>query len=96
MPTADADRDGLPMSDPSGLIALSVLSLDHPAPTTGWASFLADRGISRSAGRPGPVVGCVSDARQLLTEQRENEARRARLWARPSAGRSKMTSASGR
>jgi hypothetical protein len=64
------------MDPPIGLIALSVLELDLPAPVEGWATYLADRGISITIDDIGRASVARSDARQLLTEQRENEVRR--------------------
>jgi hypothetical protein len=66
---------------PAELIALSVLALDLPAPDEGWATYLADRGISITIDDIGRASVSRSDARQLLTEQRENEAWKAEMRA---------------
>jgi hypothetical protein len=62
--------------DPPELVPLSVLALDLTVPVEGWATFLADRGISITIDDVGRASVSRSDARQLLTEQRENEVRR--------------------
>jgi hypothetical protein len=58
------------------LVPLSVLELDLTAPVEGWSNFLADRGISITIDDIGRASVSRSDARQLLTEQREAEVRR--------------------
>jgi hypothetical protein len=55
---------------------LSVLALDLMAPVEGWATFLADRGISITIDDIARASVSRSDARQLLSEQREAEVRR--------------------
>ena len=58
-------------------VPLSVLQLDLDAPTVGgWPAYLADRGISITIDDIGRASVSRSDARQLLTEQREAEVRR--------------------
>jgi hypothetical protein len=58
------------------LIPLSYLELDLTTPVEGWATFLADRGISITIDDVGRASVSRGDARQLLTEQREAEVRR--------------------
>jgi hypothetical protein len=55
---------------------VSVLELDLPAPGEGWAAYLAARSISITIDDIGRASVSRSDARQLLTEQREAEVRR--------------------
>ena len=57
------------------LIPLSVLELRLAGAGSGWAAYLADRGISITIDDIGRAAVARSDARQLLTEQREVEAR---------------------
>jgi hypothetical protein len=62
----------------SELVALSVLALDYPMPPTGWSAELGRRGVAivvDDLGRPS-IPRAV--ARDLLSEQREEEARKAR------------------
>jgi hypothetical protein len=61
---------------PEPVVPLSHLELDLPAPVEGWATYLADRGISITIDDVGRASVSRSDARQLLTEQREAEVRR--------------------
>jgi hypothetical protein len=61
------------------LIPLSVLELDLPAPTTGWASHLADRDIEIVLDDLGRAAITRADAKQLFDEQREAEARQREL-----------------
>jgi hypothetical protein len=63
------------------LIPLSVLQLDLPVPGDGWNVFLAGRGIEVLTDDLGREAVARSDARRLLTEQREYEARRAEFIA---------------
>jgi hypothetical protein len=60
---------------PSDLIPLSHLELDLPAPTTGWLIELDRRGIEVVVDDVGRKSISRADARLLLDEQRENEAR---------------------
>jgi hypothetical protein len=64
--------------DTSDLIPLSVLELDLPAPATGWLIELDRRGIAVVADDIGRDSLTKDDARELITEHRENEARKAR------------------
>ncbi|HLM23225.1 MAG TPA: hypothetical protein VK390_17100, partial [Propionibacteriaceae bacterium] len=61
---------------PADLVPLVVLELSLAAPVEGWAIYLADRGISITINDIGRASVSRSDARQLLTEQREAEVRR--------------------
>jgi hypothetical protein len=60
---------------PAELIPLVVLELSLAAPVE-WAAFLADRGMSIIIDDIGRPSVSRSDARLLLTEQREAEVRR--------------------
>ena len=64
---------------PSTLIPLSELALELATPTTGWLIELDRRGIPVQADDIGRDSITRADARQLLNEQRENEARQARM-----------------
>jgi hypothetical protein len=62
-----------------GPIPLAVFELDYPTPPLGWAAELGRRGVAivlDDIGRPSIPRAA---ARDLLTEHRENEARKARL-----------------
>jgi hypothetical protein len=59
-------------------VPLSVLQLELGEPAEGWRAFLADRHIEVVADDIGRQSVARSDARMLLTEQREREAEQAR------------------
>jgi hypothetical protein len=59
------------VAGPSDPIPLSLLSLDHPEPPTGWSAFLASRGILTELDDIGRWCVSRAVARELLTEQRE-------------------------
>jgi hypothetical protein len=59
-------------------IPLSVLSLDCPTPSAGWAAELDRRGVGIVLDDVGRLSIPRSVARDLLTEHRENEACKAR------------------
>ena len=61
------------------LIPLSVLSLDLPAPVTGWRAELHRRGLAIVRDDLGREAISRDAARSLLTEQRESAERHARL-----------------
>jgi hypothetical protein len=65
----------------SELVALSVLSLDYPAPPTGWAAELARRGVAISLDDLGRESIPRDAARGLLEEHRAEVERRARHLA---------------
>src|SRR5215217_812644 len=65
--------------DPSELIPLSVLALDLPVPSEGWANFLGRRAIAFVPDDLGRDCVSRSDARRLLDEKREAEIRAAKL-----------------
>src|SRR5215207_1973453 len=69
------------VANPSNLIPLSYLELDLAAPAAGWAVYLADRGMSIVLDDVGRASITRDAVRDLLTEQRDGEARRARLQA---------------
>jgi hypothetical protein len=75
-PVADPPTDVDVVDPPAELVPLSHLQLDLPAPGGGWATFLADRGISITIDDIGRASVSRSDARQLVTEQREAEVQR--------------------
>jgi hypothetical protein len=64
---------------PADPVPLTHLSLDLPAPLTGWAAELRRRGIPVELDDIGRPSISRAAARDLFTEQRESEARRARL-----------------
>jgi hypothetical protein len=77
---ADIERPAT-VIDPE-LIPLSVLALDIEQPSAGWTAYLAGRDIAITTDDIGrPAIARV-DARQLLTERAEHEARRAEFIAR--------------
>ena len=63
--------------DPSGLIPLSVLALDLPVPSEGWANYLGRRAIAFVPDDLGRDCVRRQDARRLLDERRADE-----LWRR--------------
>jgi hypothetical protein len=64
------------------LVPLSHLALDLPAPeAVGWGVFLADRGIAIVVDDVGRLSISRDNARQLLSEHRENEARAREMAA---------------
>jgi hypothetical protein len=65
--------------DPSELIPLSVLALDLPAPSEGWADFLGRRAIAFVPDDLGRDCIRRQDARRLLDEKRANELRVVKL-----------------
>ena len=67
---------------PADLIPLSHLELDLPAPATGWLIELDRRGIPVLTDDIGRSAIARDDARQLLDEQREAEARAREVVAR--------------
>jgi hypothetical protein len=72
----------IPAGEP---IPLSILELDLPAPTIGWAAGLAQRGISVVTDDLGRLCVARADARRLFDEQREHEARAREALARREA-----------
>jgi hypothetical protein len=61
--------------DPVDLIPLSVLALDLSAPVNGWSPFLTVRNIAIVSDDVGRDSITRADARTLIAEKRENEAR---------------------
>jgi hypothetical protein len=73
-----------PASDvivPADLIPLSVLQLDLSEPPIGWIAFLADRHIGVVADDLGRSAISRADARQLFTEARADQVRKAEMHA---------------
>jgi hypothetical protein len=66
-------------------VPLSHLSLDVDEPPVGWDAFLAGRGIPIVLDHIGRLSISSADARQLLTERREDEIRRREVAARQEA-----------
>ena len=60
---------------PADLVPLSHLELDLAAPVEGWPSFLAARGVEITLYDIGRMSISRGEARTLLVEQREREAR---------------------
>jgi hypothetical protein len=73
-PVTDLPSNGSP-------IPLSHLSLDLPVPDLGWPAYLTGRGIEVVTDDLGRLSIARSDARMLISEQRENEARQAEMRA---------------
>lgn len=71
-PVSDVKVPSEPVAD---LIALSVIQLDLDAPPSGWAAFLADRGIAIVLDDLGRSAISRDAAKQLFAERRENEVR---------------------
>lgn len=63
------------------LVPLSHLQLDLEPPAEGWTVYLEGRGVAVMHDDLGRVAIARSDAKQLFTEQAENEARKAQLRA---------------
>jgi hypothetical protein len=72
----------IPASEP---IPLSILELDLPAPTIGWAAGLAEKGVDIVTDDLGRLCVARADARRLFDEQREHEARVREALARNEA-----------
>jgi hypothetical protein len=72
IPAAEPTHD---VMVPADLIPLSVLERDLPAPTTGWHLELDRRGIPIVTDDIGRPAITRADARQLVTERKEAEAR---------------------
>jgi hypothetical protein len=73
IPAAEPTHDVAPAEDP---IPLSVLALDLAEPSVGgWVGYLKGRGIEVLTDDVGRASVSRSDARQLLDEKREAEAR---------------------
>jgi hypothetical protein len=70
-----ADEDQVLMN----AIPLSVLELDIPTPTVGWGVELDRLGVAIVIDDIGRRCVSRAAARELITEHRENEARKARL-----------------
>jgi hypothetical protein len=68
--------------EPADPIPLSHLALDIDGPTVGWTAYLTGRGIEVLTDDIGRPAIARADARQLLDEQRENEARRQEVVRR--------------
>lgn len=64
------------------LIPLSVLELDLPAPTIGWAAGLAERGIAVVIDDIGRLAVSRADARALFEEKRAAEVRQREAMER--------------
>jgi hypothetical protein len=63
-------------------IPLSVLELDLPRPSVGWAAGLAEKGVDIVTDDLGRLCVARVDARRLFDEQREAEARKRETLAR--------------
>src|SRR5215213_7228914 len=69
-------RNRTPVAQPSEWIPLSVLALDLPAPSEGWANYLGRRAIAFVPDDLGRDCVRRQDARRLLDERRADELRR--------------------
>jgi hypothetical protein len=83
-------EEGEQMSDflkiPAGEpIPLSILELDLPAPTIGWAAGLAEKGVDIVTDDLGRLAVSRADAKRLFDEHREHEARAREVLARNEA-----------
>jgi hypothetical protein len=67
---------------PGEPVPLSVLELDLPAPTIGWAAGLAEKGIRTVLDDLGRLCVSRGDARRLFEEHREAESRKREMAAR--------------
>jgi hypothetical protein len=77
------DTEPAPVVVSDELIPLSVLALDLPEPPAGgWHAYLTGRGIAIIVDDVGRRSISRADARQLLDEQREAEARAREVAAR--------------
>jgi hypothetical protein len=63
------------MNDTEELIAISILSLDLSEPIVGWEASLSERGIELLEDDIGRKAISREDARTLMAESREHEAR---------------------
>jgi hypothetical protein len=70
------EHDGDSCHHGSGMIPLSVLGLDLPAPAEGWSVWLASQGVSVVFDDVGRRCVARSDARALFEQQRLGEIRR--------------------
>ena len=77
-PAVNTEQVDTQVPAPAEPIPLSVLTLDlAEPPIEGWAAYLAGRGVELTLDDVGRLAVSRSDARMLLTEKREAEARRA-------------------
>ena len=67
---------------PDDSIPLSVLQLDLDQPAEGWTDYLSARNVAVELDDIGRLVITRVDARKLLDERREAEARAAELRAK--------------
>jgi hypothetical protein len=79
------DRDAEIAPPPEDLIPLSVISLDLDAPPGGWTDYLSARNVAVELDDIGRLAITRVDARKLLDERREAEARAAELRAKQEA-----------
>ena len=75
----DTDHPAPPPTEQ--LIPLSHLALDLPAPGEGWVVFLHNRNVPVVVDDLGRSAIARGAARRLFAEHRENEARKAEIWA---------------
>jgi hypothetical protein len=66
----------------AGLIPVSHLELDLPAPVAGWGAALIERGIEVTVDDVGRPAISRADARQLFDEHREAEDRKREVVER--------------
>jgi hypothetical protein len=66
-------------------VPLSILELDLPAPTIGWAAGLAEKGVDIVTDDLGRLCVSRSDAKRLFDEKREHEAQAREVMARNEA-----------
>ena len=79
MTSTDAERRPPIVANPSDLVPISQLELDLPAPVTGWLVELDRRHVVVLRDDIGRDSITRADARELIHEHRENEARKIRM-----------------
>jgi hypothetical protein len=80
LPTADPPTHHDVVA-PEQLVPLVVLELSLDAPAIGWNAYLAGNGVEMVTDDIGRPAIARADARMLIGEQRENEARKAEMRA---------------
>jgi hypothetical protein len=68
--------------DPADLIPLSILELDLDPPSIGWVAYLANVGITITTDDIGRNSITKTDARRLILEKQEREARKQEIVKR--------------
>jgi hypothetical protein len=74
--TTPATEPPAVVAPPADSVPLSVLALDVPEPVGGWDAYLTVRGIAVLVDDIGREAVSRDDARRLITEKHQDEARR--------------------